>query len=96
MSETTFAETPNAFVAEHATRRGVLPLAQVALIGVSGRAGEMRALIRMGDGTMIAGTQGEYTALGRLLEVSPAGVVLERSSGNATFLRPYPWGAQAQ
>ena len=84
---------PNAIVAEHATELSLIPMDEVALIGVAGPDDAMRAMIRMSDGSIITGEVGERIQLGRLLEVSPAGVVLELSSGNATFLRPYPWGA---
>jgi hypothetical protein len=83
---------PNAFVATHATERGMLPMDEVALLGVAGPEHRMRALIRMSDGTVITGALGERIALGRLVEVSPAGVVIELANGFATFLRPYPWG----
>jgi len=81
-----------AFVADHATRRDVLPLDQAALIGVAGPEGAMRALIRLADGKILSAGLGERIALGRLTEISPAGVVIEHDSGFAGFLRPYPWG----
>ncbi|GGD33187.1 hypothetical protein [Sinisalibacter lacisalsi] len=83
---------PNAFVAENATRRGVIPLDEVALLGVAGPQGAMRAIIRMSDGDIVTGALGERIALGELVEVSPAGVVIEMANGFAAFLRPYPWG----
>lgn len=83
---------PNAFVAENATRRGVIPLDEVALLGVAGPDDAMRAIIRMSDGDIITGTLGERIALGKLVEISPAGVVIDLTNGFATFLRPYPWG----
>lgn len=86
--------TPNAFVAQHATKLSLMPMDEVALLGVAGPDDAMRAMIRMSDGSIVSGTVGERTELGRLLEVSPAGVVLELTSGNATFLRPYPWGSE--
>ncbi|GKY89034.1 hypothetical protein [Sinisalibacter aestuarii] len=94
MSDTSSAlgGAPNAFVAQEATKRAVMPLDEAALVGVAGPEGAMRALIRMGDGAVISGMEGERIALGRLIEVSPAGAVLELANGNATFLRPYPWG----
>ncbi|HHS94748.1 MAG TPA: hypothetical protein ENK63_05370 [Rhodobacterales bacterium] len=85
---------PNAFVAANATKSDVLPMDEVALVGVAGPDDAMRAIIRMSDGSIITGAVGERIQLGRLLEVSPAGAVLELASGNATFLRPYPWGAE--
>lgn len=89
----THGGAPNAFVAEKATQPGLIPLEEVALVGVAGPEGAMRAIIRMSDGAIVTGTTGERMELGLILEVSPAGVVLELSSGFATFLRPYPWGA---
>ncbi|OIP87485.1 MAG: hypothetical protein AUK37_01330 [Rhodobacterales bacterium CG2_30_65_12] len=86
---------PNAFVAQNATRRALIPLDAAALVGVAGPEDAMRAIIRMSDGSIITGAVGERTPLGRLIEVSPAGAVLELASGNATFLRPYPWAADA-
>jgi len=83
---------PNAFVAEHATDPGALPLDEVALIGVAGSEGDMRALIRMPDGAIVTAHLQERIALGRLIEVSPAGAVIELANGNAAFLRPYPFG----
>ncbi len=83
---------PNAFVALHATQLDAMRIDEVALIGIAGPEGAMRALIRMSDGTIISGTLGERIALGRLIEISPAGVVIELSNGLATFLRPYPYG----
>jgi hypothetical protein len=97
MTETTSANggAPNAFVAQNATKLSLIPMEEVALVGVAGPEEAMRAIIRMSDGSIITGTVGERIQLGRLLEVSPAGAVLELASGNATFLRPYPWGAEA-
>lgn len=97
MSDTPSATggAPNAFVAENATKPNLIPMQEVALLGVAGPKDAMRALIRMSDGSIISGAVGERIELGRLLEVSPAGAVLELASGNATFLRPYPWGAEA-
>jgi hypothetical protein len=92
MEENLHGGAPNAFVAENATRRGFIPLDEVALLGVAGPDGEMRAIIRMSDGNIITGALGERIALGELVEISPAGVVIELASGFATFLRPYPWG----
>lgn len=89
-----FGGAPNAFVAAQATKLSVLPRDRVALLGVAGPDGAMRALIRMADGTVISAHLGAQTALGRLIEISPAGVVVELASGNAGFLRPYPWGAE--
>lgn len=86
---------PNAFVAQKATRFSMIPLDEVALVGVAGPQEAMRAIIRMSDGSIITGTVGERIQLGRLIEVSPAGAVLELASGYATFLRPYPWRADA-
>lgn len=83
---------PNAVVAENATRRGVIPLDEVALLGVAGPDDAMRAIIRMADGAIVTGALGERIALGDLVEISPAGVVIELANGFATFLRPYPWG----
>lgn len=82
---------PNAYVAAAATEAGLLPLGEAALVGVAGPEGAMRALIRLSDGTIIQAAVGERIGLGRLLEVSTAGVVVELASGFATFLRPYPW-----
>ncbi len=97
MSETASAlgGAPNAIVARHATRPSVLPMAEVALVGVAGPEAAMRAIIRMSDGSIVTGALGERIALGRLVEISPAGAVLELADGNATFLRPYPWGLAA-
>jgi hypothetical protein len=77
---------PNAFVAEKATMIDVLALDQVALLGVAGSDGDMRALLRMPDGAIFSGKQSERSAIGTLLEVSRAGVVVELPNGNATFL----------
>ena len=85
---------PNAFVAQNATKLSLIPLDEVALVGVAGPDDAMRAIIRMSDGSIITGTVGERTQIGRLLEVAPAGAVVELASGNATFLRPYPWGQE--
>lgn len=79
---------PNAFVAEHATEPDMLPLDEVALIGVAGAEGAMRALIRMPDGTILSGKANDQTAIGILIEVSRAGVVVELANGNAAFLAP--------
>ncbi len=83
---------PNAFVAETATRAGALPLDEVALLGVAGPDEAMRALIRLPDGAIMRAALGERIALGRLIEISPAGVVIRRADGLASFLPPYPWG----
>ena len=83
---------PNQFVAENATKPDMLPMREVALLGVSGPDDDMKALIRMSDGSIIMGGLQEKIALGRLLEITPAGVVIEHASGFATFLRPYPYG----
>ncbi len=77
---------PNAFVAEQATQPDVLVLDKVALIGLAGAEDDLRALIRMPDGTILTGKQAQRTAIGKLLEVSRAGVVVELPNGNATFL----------
>lgn len=77
---------PNAFVAEKATILDVLALDEVALLGVAGADGDMRALIRMPDGAIFSGKQSERSAIGTLIEVSRAGVVVELPNGNATFL----------
>lgn len=82
---------PNAVVATHATQRNALPMDEVALLGIAGPEAAMRALIRMSDGTRVTGELGDRIALGRLVEISPAGVVIEQANGLATFLRPYPW-----
>lgn len=97
MSAETHAATAssNAFVAAAATQPDMLPLAQAALIGVAGTEGAMRALIRMADGTIVTAATGARIEVGRLIDVSTAGVVLELTSGNAVFLRPYPWGRDA-
>lgn len=97
MTETSsvHADAPNTFVAENATKPKLIPMREVALLGVAGPENAMRAIIRMSNGRIATGAVGERIQLGRLLEVSPAGAVLELASGNATFLRPYPWGAEA-
>lgn len=77
---------PNAFVAEKATQPDVLTLDQVTLIGLAGPEDALRALIRMPDGTILTGKPGARTAIGTLIEVSRAGVVVELANGNATFL----------
>lgn len=86
---------PNAFVADNATKPDLIPMREVALVGVAGPEDAMRAIIRMADGSIITGAVGERIQIGRLTEVSPAGAVIELASGNATFLRPYPWGTEA-
>lgn len=83
---------PNAFVAEKATVTDALPLEEVTLLGVAGPDEAMRAMIRMSDGAIVTGRLGERIALGRLIEISPAGVVIRFADGLSTFLRPYPWG----
>ena len=83
---------PNPIVAQSATRKAAMPLNEVALLGVAGPEDALRALIRMPDGAIVTAALGEQTALGRLIEVSQAGVVIRLADGLATFLRPYPWG----
>lgn len=83
---------PNAFVAENATELSLLPLDEVTLIGVAGPEAAMRAMIRMPDGAIVSGGLGERIGVGRLIEIGPAGVVVELADGLAAFLRPYPWG----
>ena len=89
---TALGGAPNAFVAQHATRLGMLPMAEVTLLGVAGPEAAMRAMIRMSDGAIVTGALGERLAIGTLIEISPSGVVVELADGLATFLRPYPWG----
>lgn len=84
---------PNQIVADNATKPDTLPMAEVALLGVAGPEGDMKALIRLSDGTILRAGLGERMSLGRLTEISPAGVVLELANGNASFLRPFPYHA---
>ncbi|PIE08558.1 MAG: hypothetical protein CSA74_01665 [Rhodobacterales bacterium] len=83
----------NAFVASNATMVAALPMDEVALVGVAGPEKEMHAYLRFPEGRIERIDRGQPMALGTPLEIGPAGVVLELSNGNATFLPPYPYGA---
>lgn len=83
---------PNAFVAEHATITGVIPLDEVALLGVAGPDDAMHGYLRLPEGQILRIDLNEPMALGIPIEISPSGVVLELSNGNATFLPPFPFG----
>ena len=83
---------PNAFVAENATVPGVIPLDEVALVGVAGPVKEMHAYLRFPEGEIRRIDLNQPMALGTPIEISPSGVVLQLSNGNATFLPPFPYG----
>lgn len=83
---------PNAFVAEHATITGGIPLAEVTLVGVAGPEKAMHAYLRFPEGDIRRIDLHEPMALGTPIEISPSGVVLQLSNGNATFLAPFPFG----
>jgi len=83
---------PNAFVAKHATITGVIPLDKVALVGVAGPVKAMHAYLRFPQGEIQRIELNRPMALGTPIEISPSGVVLELSNGNATFLSPFPYG----
>lgn len=83
---------PNPFTAEHATIASVLPLDQIALIGVAGPDAAMHAYLRLPTGEILRVDLGQPMQLGTPIEITPAGVVLELTNGNAAFLPPFPFG----
>ncbi|HCQ65049.1 MAG TPA: hypothetical protein DIU07_07735 [Rhodobacteraceae bacterium] len=83
---------PNAFVAEHATITGVIPLDEVALVGVAGPEKAMHAYLRFPQGEIHRIDLDKPMALGTPIEISASGVVLQLSNGNAAFLPPFPFG----
>ncbi len=83
---------PNAFVAQHATITEVIPLDEVALIGVAGPDEAMHAYLRFPEGAIERVELNQPMALGTPIEISPSGVVLQLTNGNATFLPPFPFG----
>ncbi len=83
---------PNAFVAEHATITGVIPLDQVALVGVAGPKDAMHGYLRMPDGDVMRIELNRATPFGTPIEIGPSGIVIELPNGNATFLPPFPFG----
>ena len=83
---------PNAFVAEHATITGGMPLGEVTLVGVAGPEKAMHAYLRFPEGNIQRVDLHKPMGLGTPIEITPSGVVLQLSNGNATFLPPFPFG----
>ena len=92
MATQTHGGAPNAFVAKHATITGVIPLDEVALVGVAGPEKAMHGYLRFPEGDIVRIELNRQMALGTPIEISPSGVVLELANGNATFLPPFPFG----
>lgn len=82
----------NPFVAGQATKPQELPMDQAVLIGTMGKDGDMTALFRSSGGRVHVLKEGDVSPLGRIIEISQAGVVVERMTGNAKFLPPIPVG----
>lgn len=82
----------NSLVAREATKPDELPLDRAALIGTMGKKGDMTALFRSGGGRIHALKEGDVSPLGPIIEISEAGVVVKRMSGNAMFIPPIPVG----
>jgi len=85
-------ETTNAFVAANATIPAVLPLDEVALLGVAGPEDAMHGYLRFPEGRIERIELHKPMAFGTPIEIGPSGVVLELGNGNAAFLPPFPFG----
>ena len=92
METATTGGAPNPFVAEHATIPDVLPLDRVALIGVAGPDAAMHGYLRLPDGEILRIELETPMQFGTPIEITPSGVVIELSNGNAAFLPPFPFG----
>ncbi len=82
----------NTVVAQNATKPGVLPLDQMALIGIMGKPADMTALFRTDRGDIHSVKEGHQTGMGQVFEITQAGVVVTRANGNAVFIPPIPVG----
>lgn len=82
----------NRFVAQTATKPGEIRLDQVQLVGIAGKPDDMAALFRMARGDILRVKVGDQTPIGRIFEVSEAGVVVTRAKGNSIFIPPLPVG----
>lgn len=95
MTETTVPSVVgrnNDFVAVHATNIAELPLDHAVLIGITGMPGDMTALFRSSGGRIHVLKTGELSPLGPILEITQAGVVVERMNGFSKFLPPIQIG----
>ncbi|MBV7410021.1 pilus assembly protein PilP [Maritimibacter sp. DP1N21-5] len=82
----------NEIVSTNATKTGELPLDRVSLIGIMGKPAEKKALFRMTRGDILTVTRGEKTNFGTISEITDAGVVILRNTGNSVFVPPVPLG----
>lgn len=93
MTETTAsapADGTSPFVAAQATKPDAIALAEMALVGIAGKPGDMRALFRLARGDIHVVREGDPTRLGQVFEISDAGVVVTKPNGNAIFIPPIP------
>ena len=67
-------------------------LDQVQLVGIMGKPDDMTALFRMTRGNILRVKTGDQSQIGRIYEISEAGVVVTRSNGNSIFIPPIPVG----
>jgi Tfp pilus assembly protein PilP len=79
-------------VSQNATKRDEIRLDQVQLVGIMGKPDDMTALFRMTRGNILRVKAGDQSQIGRIYEISGAGVVVTRSNGNSIFIPPIPVG----
>ena len=82
----------NQVVATNATKQGELPLDRVSLVGIMGKPMEKKALFRMTRGDILTVQKGDKTQFGTIAEITDAGVVIMRNTGNSIFVPPIPLG----
>ncbi|MGH1369303.1 MAG: hypothetical protein ACRBCL_11870 [Maritimibacter sp.] len=83
---------PNAFVAMNATKTDRIALDELALVGICGEPGKMRAILRLPSGEIRTLSQGDKTEIGRLTEIEATGVVLTKPTGLSAFVPPIAIG----
>lgn len=75
-------------VTENATRRAVLDLQQVTLLGIAGRPGDRVAILRSSSGRIENAHSGDLTAAGVVMEIEDNRVVLWRAGSELVLRLP--------
>ena len=75
------SETTNTFVANAASKAGVLPLGGTTLIGTITSPSGPKALLRNIDGQITTAAVGDMTPAGQIIAIADSEVVLQSTSG---------------
>ncbi len=79
-------DIPPSPAGETATLPDELPMKELVLIGIFGKPDSLSALLRAGDGKVLAVSPGQDTPGGRVAAIGPDEVVLARASGKTVRL----------